>query len=49
MHIPILPDDCLELMESFNVTLSSNHRDIDFDVDEITVYILEDDGKWSIS
>lgn len=45
VHISILPDECLEVMESFNVALSANHIDINLDVEQITVYILEDDGK----
>ena len=45
VHIPILPDDCLELTESFRVSLSASHNGIDFIVDEITVFILEDDGN----
>lgn len=45
VHIPILPDDCLEVTESFNVSLSADHKGIEFAVQEITVYIMEDDGK----
>ena len=45
MNIPILTDDCLEQTESFNVTLSADHLGVNFDVDEIVVSILEDDGK----
>ena len=45
VHIPILPDDCLEQTESFNVSLSADHLGVNFDVDEIVVSILEDDGR----
>ena len=46
VHIPILTDDCLELTESFNVTLSADHLGVNFDVNVIVVSILEDDGKF---
>ena len=45
VNIPILTDDCLEQTESFNVTLSGDHLGVNFDVDEIVVSILENDGK----
>lgn len=44
VHIPILPDDCIEVMELFDVELSADHIGVQFDVQQITVYILEDDG-----
>ena len=40
-----MADDILEQTESFNVTLSSNHRDVVFNVSEITVSIDEDGGE----
>ena len=46
VNIPILTDDCLEQTESFNVSLSADHLGVNFDVDEIVVSILEDDGNW---
>ena len=46
VHIPILTDDCLELTESFNITLSADHLGVNFDVNVIVVSILEDDGKF---
>ena len=45
MNIPILQDNTLEETESFNVSLSADHLGVNFDVDEIMVSILEDDGK----
>ena len=46
IHIPILSDDCFEdFMQSFNISLSSSHEDVVFDVDEFPVYILDDDRK----
>lgn len=45
VHIPILPDDCLEQMESFNISLSADHIGINLTTDEVTVYIIEDDCK----
>ena len=45
VHIRILTDNCLEQTESFNVTLSADHLGVNFDVDEIVVSILENDGK----
>lgn len=44
VHIPILPDDYLELTEAFAVELSANHIGVQFNVQQIAVYILEDDG-----
>ena len=46
VHIPILTDDCLEETESFNVSLSSPQDCVEINVAEISVYIIEDDGKW---
>ena len=45
VNIPILGDECLEEMESFYVSLSSNQSCVEFGLDEIQVYIEEDDGK----
>ena len=45
MNIPILQDNTLEETESFNVSLSADHLGVKFDVDEIVVSILEDDGR----
>ena len=45
MNIPILQDNTLEETESFNVSLSADHLGVNFDVDEIVVSILENDGK----
>lgn len=42
--IPILNDECLEEdMETFNVSISSDMSFVTFDVDEISVYIRDDD------
>ena len=43
--IPVLQDNCLEQMESFNVTLSADHTGVQFEVHVITVYILDDSGR----
>jgi hypothetical protein len=45
VHIPILPDDCLEQNESFSVSISASHIGVVLNASEVTVYILEDDGK----
>ena len=46
MHIPILNDECLEEdKEAFNVSISSEIDFVTFGVDEITVYIIDDDSK----
>ena len=46
VYIPILNDECLEEdMEGFNVSISSDMPFVTFDVDEITVYIRDDDGE----
>ena len=46
LHIPILNDECLEEdMEAFNVSISSEIDFVTFGVDEITVYIIDDDSK----
>ena len=45
VNIPILTDDCLEQTESFHISLSADHFGVNFDVDEIVVSILEDDGR----
>ena len=45
VDIPILGDECLEETESFNISLSSEQEYVKFGVDEIQVYILEDDGN----
>jgi uncharacterized protein YneR len=45
VHIPILADDCLELNESFSVSITVDHAGVTLSNSEVTVYIEEDDGK----
>lgn len=46
VHIPILDNYCYEdFLQSFNISLSSDHERVDFEVDEFPVYILDDDRK----
>ena len=45
VDVPILVDECLEETESFNISLSSEQEYVKFGVNEIQVYLLEDDGN----
>ena len=46
VHIPIINDECLEEdMEFFNVSISSDMDGVVIGVDEVTVYIIDDDSK----
>ena len=46
IQIPLLNDDCVEdFMESFTILLSSPQECVVLVVQEVSVYILEDDGK----
>ncbi len=46
VYIPILNDECLEEdMESFDISISSDMPFVEFDVNEISVFIRDDDGE----
>ncbi len=50
VHVPILNDECLEEdTESFNISISSDMPFVEFDVNEISVFIRDDDGEFVIS
>ena len=48
VRIPIISDNCIERMESFNVSLSSEQDCVFFDNREVQVYIIEDEGMFRV-
>ena len=45
VYVPLLNDDCLEYDEYFFVVASTNMDCVNLDDDNVTIHILDDDGK----